>query len=287
MNAKKIFFAGVCLLAACFTQAQEESQSQMPKAFSYQAVVRDYAGKVVADKEVGVKIEILKGSAESGEVVYSETLTPTSTKTGTVNLMIGNYNPTQFAAIDWGGNFHFLRISLSLDGGEYKVVSTTQMLPVPYALYAEKAGSVVNGGSGGNTEPDTPADGSLKYGRDFIIAPTDWNTYEGDLFAAFGTGIVEDIEDNGIGHGTTFEFNILYLKGIDLKLSAKIGDFEQEYSGHHKSESTVLGRYFQFIIQPTEEQTQTGQLQTTLSIFNEQGEKIISFPITINYVTRE
>ena len=284
MNAKKIFFAGVCLLAACFTQAQE---SQMPKAFSYQAVVRDNAGKVVADKEVGVKIEILKGSAESGTVVYEETLRPKSTLTGTVNMMIGNGDAARFAAIDWGGNAHFLRISLSLDGGEYKVVSTTQMLPVPYALYAEKAGSVVNNGGGGNTEPETPSDGTLKYGRDFIIAPTDWNTYEGDLFAAVGTGIVEDIEDNGIGHGTTFEFNILYLKGIDLKLNAKIGEFEQEYSGHHKSESTVLGRYFQFIIRPTAEQTQAGQLQTTLSILNEQGEEIIFFPITIKYVKRE
>ena len=44
-----------------------------------------------------------------------------------------------------GAVTYFLRISLSLDGSDnYKVVSTTQMLPVPYALYAEKAGSVVN-----------------------------------------------------------------------------------------------------------------------------------------------
>ena len=284
MNAKKILFAGVCLLAACFTQAQEESQSQMPKAFSYQAVVRDNAGKVVADKVVGVKIEILKGSAESGTVVYEETLTPKSTKTGTVNLMIGNGNATQFAAIDWGGNAHFLRISLSLDGGEYKVVSTTQMLPVPYALYAEKAGSVVNGGTGGSTEPGTPADGEIKYGRDFILSPTDWDLFTGELFAAVGSGMLEDIKEGGIGRGTEFEFNILYLTGTDLKLNAKIDGFEQELNDYHISESTVLGRYFHFIIQPTLEQTQAGQLQTTLSIINEQGEKIISFPITIKYV---
>ena len=70
MNAKKMLFAGVCLLAACFTQAQE---SQMPKAFSYQAVVRDNAGKVVANKEVGVKIEILKGSAEGDRLLLQPT----------------------------------------------------------------------------------------------------------------------------------------------------------------------------------------------------------------------
>ena len=80
-----MLFAGVCLLAACFTQAQE---SQMPKAFSYQAVVRNSQGKVIAQQSVGIKVEILQGSTE-GAVVYAETQTPESSQTGTVNLLIG------------------------------------------------------------------------------------------------------------------------------------------------------------------------------------------------------
>ena len=69
MNAKKMLFAGACLLAACFTQAQK---SQMPKAFSYQAVVRNSQGKVIAKQPVGIKVEILQSSTE-GAVVYAET----------------------------------------------------------------------------------------------------------------------------------------------------------------------------------------------------------------------
>ena len=201
MNAKKMLFAGVCLLAACFTQAQE---SQMPKAFSYQAVVRDNAGKVVADKEVGVKIEILKGSAESGTVVYEETLRPKSTLTGTVNMMIGNGNAAQFAAIDWGGNAHFLRISLSLDGGEYKVVSTTQMLPVPYALYAEKAGSVVNGGTGGSTSHS-----------DYILTSDTEDSVSGIL-----SGEYTEQARNGFG-SLRLNWNLAYLTGTNLNLDLK------------------------------------------------------------------
>lgn len=201
MNAKKLLFAGVCLLAACFTQAQE---SQMPKAFSYQAVVRDNAGKVVADKEVGVKIEILKGSAESGTVVYEETLRPKSTLTGTVNMMIGNGNAAQFAAIDWGGNAHFLRISLSLDGGEYKVVSTTQMLPVPYALYAEKAGSVVNGGTGGTTSHS-----------DYILTSDTEDSVSGILSGEY----TEQARD-GVGI-LGLNWNLAYLTGTNLNLDLK------------------------------------------------------------------
>ena len=275
MNAKKMLFAGVCLLAACFTQAQE---SQMPKAFSYQAVVRDNAGKVVADKEVGVKIEILKGSAESGEVVYSETLTPRSTMTGTVNMMIGNGNAEQFAAIDWGGNAHFLRISLSLDGSDnYKVVSTTQMLPVPYALYAEKAGSVVDNGSGGSTEPDTPSDGTLKYGRDFIIAPVDGMNAD-KLFK-----ILAGEYDKGPEYIHDIEFALIYLTDSNLELTAEISGYT-EYEGMC-SPSSVCGRNYRFLadVNSWGNITSAGEYSTKIIVKDKDSNTIKEFPFIIKY----
>ena len=277
MNAKKMLFAGVCLLAACFTQAQE---SQMPKAFSYQAVVRDNAGKVVADKEVGVKIEILKGSAESGTVVYEETLRPKSTMTGTVNLMIGNGNTEQFAAIDWGGNAHFLRISLSLDGGEYKVVSTTQMLPVPYALYAEKAGSVVDNGSGGSTEPDTPSDGTLKYGRDFIIAPVDGMNADKLFKILAGEYDVERLEYIDIDN---IEFALIYLTDSNLELTAEISGYTE--SEGMCSPSSVCGRNYRFQadVNSWGNITSAGEYSTKIIVKDKDSNTIKEFPFIIKY----
>ena len=282
MNAKKMLFAGACLLAACFTQAQE---SQMPKAFSYQAVVRDNAGKVVADKEVGVKIEILKGSAESGEVVYSETLTPRSTMTGTVNMMIGNGNAEQFAAIDWGGNAHFLRISLSLDGSDnYKVVSTTQMLPVPYALYAEKAGSVVDNGSGGSTEPDTPSDGTLKYGRDFIIAPVDgmdpnklFKILAGEYDEAYIT------QDKDLWYINYIEFALIYLTDSNLELTAEISGYTEDES--MCSPSSVCGRNYRFQadVNSWGNITSAGEYSTKIIVKDKDSNTIKEFPFIIKY----
>ena len=282
MNAKKMLFAGVCLLAACFTQAQE---SQMPKAFSYQAVVRDNAGKVVADKEVGVKIEILKGSAESGTVVYEETLRPKSTMTGTVNMMIGNGNTEQFAAIDWGGNAHFLRISLSLDGSDnYKVVSTTQMLPVPYALYAEKAGSVVDNGSGGSTEPDTPSDGTLKYGRDFIIAPVDgmnpdklFKILAGEYDEAYIT------QDKDLWYINYIEFALIYLTDSNLELTAEISGYT-EYEGMC-SPSSVCGRNYRFQadVNSWGNITSAGEYSTKIIVKDKDSNTIKEFPFIIKY----
>ncbi|MDY4757429.1 MAG: hypothetical protein SO287_07545 [Parabacteroides sp.] len=275
MNAKKMLFAGVCLLAACFTQAQE---SQMPKAFSYQAVVRDNAGKVVADKEVGVKIEILKGSAESGTVVYEETLRPKSTMTGTVNMMIGNGNTEQFAAIDWGGNAHFLRISLSLDGSDnYKVVSTTQMLPVPYALYAEKAGSVVDNGSGGSTEPDTPSDGTLKYGRDFIIAPVDGMDAD-KLFK-----ILAGEYDEGPEYIHYIEFALIYLTDSNLELTAEISGYTEDES--MCSPSSVCGRNYRFQadVNSWGNKTSAGEYSTKIIVKDKDSNTIKEFPFIIKY----
>ena len=282
MNAKKMLFAGVCLLAACFTQAQE---SQMPKAFSYQAVVRDNAGKVVADKEVGVKIEILKGSAESGTVVYEETLRPKSTMTGTVNLMIGNGNTEQFAAIDWGGNAHFLRISLSLDGSDnYKVVSTTQMLPVPYALYAEKAGSVVDNGSGGSTEPDTPSDGTLKYGRDFIIVPVDgmdadklFKILAGEYDEAYIT------QDKDLWYINYIEFALIYLTDSNLELTAEISGYTEDES--MCSPSSVCGRNYRFQadVNSWGNITSAGEYSTKIIVKDKDSNTIKEFPFIIKY----
>ena len=290
MNAKKMLFAGVCLLAACFTQAQE---SQMPKAFSYQAVVRDNAGKVVADKEVGVKIEILKGSAESGTVVYEETLRPKSTMTGTVNLMIGNGNTEQFAAIDWGGNAHFLRISLSLDGSDnYKVVSTTQMLPVPYALYAEKAGSVVDNGSGGSTEPDTPSDGTLKYGRDFIIAPVDgmnadklFKILAGEYDEARITQYKDEQENirQSLEYIGDIEFALIYLTDSNLELTAEISGYTE--SEGMCSPSSVCGRNYRFQadVNSWGNITSAGEYSTKIIVKDKDSNTIKEFPFIIKY----
>ena len=45
--------------------------AQVPKGFNYQAVVRNSAGNLMINRNVGVNISILQGS-ETGTVVYSQ-----------------------------------------------------------------------------------------------------------------------------------------------------------------------------------------------------------------------
>ena len=62
--------------------------SQAPNLMSYQAVIWDATGNLVADKTVNIKISVLKGSV-TGVNVYSETHRVQTNINGLVNLMIG------------------------------------------------------------------------------------------------------------------------------------------------------------------------------------------------------
>ena len=285
MNAKKMLFAGVCLLAACFTQAQE---SQMPKAFSYQAVVRNSQGKVIAKQPVGIKVEILQGSTE-GTVVYAETQTPESSQTGTVNLLIGTGTATEgtFADIDWGAATYFLRISMDVQGGSsYEVVSTTQMLPVPYALYAEKAGSVVDKESE-DVEQETP----IKYGRDYFLAPDGAvSSASKYLFDAMAGNVsislykTTDSDGNDVYYGVGWGFSLVYLTGTDLQLSADIEGIP--HIENQCSSSSIGGRHYEFSFGQIDDDIKNNnfQVQTALVVKDKDGAELLRFPFTIQYV---
>ena len=112
--------------------------AQSPEAFKYQAVVRDGSGNVIANQGIGIQITVLQTSV-SGTAVYRETFTPTSNNFGLVNIEIGKGTVTLgiFADIDWGDGPYFIETAMDPAGGtSYAVTGTSQLLSVPYALYA-------------------------------------------------------------------------------------------------------------------------------------------------------
>ena len=115
--------------------------SQSPQKLSYQAVIRNNSGQIVASKSVGMRISILKGSA-TGSVVYTETHTPTSTASGIVTLEIGGGTPVTgtFSAIDWSTGNYFVQTETDPEGGTtYTITGTSQLLSVPFSFMADKA----------------------------------------------------------------------------------------------------------------------------------------------------
>jgi uncharacterized protein (TIGR02145 family) len=115
--------------------------AQVPLGFSFQTIIRDSEGKVQKNQSTGIQFSILEGSA-MGTVVYSETHTITTNEYGVINLTVGTGTVTEgvFADIVWGSNIHFLKTEIDPTGGNtYTISTTSQLMSVPYAMYAMKA----------------------------------------------------------------------------------------------------------------------------------------------------
>ncbi len=115
--------------------------SQVPQAFSYQAIVLDGSANPVTEQSVGVEVQILDG-AINGPVIYTETHTVDTNMNGVYTMAIGQGTPVNgnFTEIDWADGSKFLSISQDITGGSnYEFIGASQLLSVPYALYAGQA----------------------------------------------------------------------------------------------------------------------------------------------------
>ena len=121
------------------------SFGQAPEGFKYQAVVRDAGGLILNNQAVGMRLTVQQGSI-GGTAVYAETFSPTTNAYGLVNLEIGTGTTTDdFTSIDWANGPYFMETAVDFLGGmTWVVMGTSQLMSVPYALYAKTAENVTN-----------------------------------------------------------------------------------------------------------------------------------------------
>ena len=121
------------------------SFAQAPEGFKYQAVIRDAGNIVLNNQAVGIRLAIKQGNI-GGTNVYSETFALTTNAYGLANLEIGTGTTTDdFTLIEWANGPYFIETAVDITGGSsYIVMGTSQLLSVPYALYANKAMYVTN-----------------------------------------------------------------------------------------------------------------------------------------------
>lgn len=117
--------------------------AQSPDKISYQAVIRNSSNKLIVNTAVGMRISILQTTA-TGTAVYVETQKPTTNLNGLASIEIGNGTVVSgtFATIDWSKGPYFIKTETDPNGGtSYTITGTSQLLSVPYALYAKTAGN--------------------------------------------------------------------------------------------------------------------------------------------------
>ena len=119
--------------------------AQVPQAFKYQAIARDETGNVLSMWDIGLQVSLVQAGCD-GQAVYVETHRVQTNIYGLINIVIGEgiVEKGDIGSVKWGENKHYLKVEMDINGGEdYKEVGISQLYAVPYALYAEQAGALL------------------------------------------------------------------------------------------------------------------------------------------------
>ena len=137
---KKVINNSVYLLIIAFAHFLINSSifAQAPQKMSYQAVIRNSNDSLLISTPVGMRISLVQGSP-TGTVVYSETQTASTNANGLVSLQIGMGTALSgtFSGIDWAAGPYYVKTETDLNGGtNYTIISSNEILSVPYALFS-------------------------------------------------------------------------------------------------------------------------------------------------------
>lgn len=132
--------------------------AQPPAAMPYQGVAKDNVGNPAKNRKVFIKVKIIQGAINNGPV-WEEAFETTSNEDGIFSINIGlgtrptNQVAKSLADLDWANGPFFLNVQLAVApsipaswwvaANNYVEIGTTQLLSVPYAMFAGNA-SVTN-----------------------------------------------------------------------------------------------------------------------------------------------
>jgi hypothetical protein len=123
----------------------------LPRKFNYQAVVRDSMGALITNRNVSLRVTLLRGSAPHSPELFKETHQANTNATGLLTVKIGNGQSIlgSMDSIDWSQGMVYLRTEIDPTGGNtFSVVNTAELLSVPYALYSLNSGGGPPGPAG-------------------------------------------------------------------------------------------------------------------------------------------
>lgn len=133
ITAMKLYFT---LFALCLLTLK--ALAQAPERFNYQGVARDSEGHVIANQQISLRFSIINGS--SANVEYQEEWHVLTNDFGLFNVEIGGGMLVQgwFSGIDWGATTYGLKVEMDPAAGtNFQNMGASQLLSVPYALYAQ------------------------------------------------------------------------------------------------------------------------------------------------------
>jgi len=141
MNKQLLVLAVMVLSITNFIQAQA------PEVMNYQAIVRNNNGQPVPGGTlVNVRFTIHDLTA-NGTLVFTQTVHDTANQFGLVTAQIGSSG--NLATVNWGTGPKFLQVETDVNNtGLFTDMGTSQLISVPYALYAANSAAGPQGPTG-------------------------------------------------------------------------------------------------------------------------------------------
>jgi hypothetical protein len=137
MKKKITLLAAMLLISIC-------AIAQVPQGMNYQAIARDNSGNPILNTHICLRFTIHSGSG-SGPIQYQETDTITTNGFGLVTIKVGMGNVIQgiFDTIPWNSGNQYMQAEIDMNGAcsTWVDMGTSQLLTVPYAMYAGNASS--------------------------------------------------------------------------------------------------------------------------------------------------
>ncbi|MFN8285583.1 MAG: hypothetical protein U0V74_02465 [Chitinophagales bacterium] len=127
------------LLILCFTATFAAVQ----QGFNYQAVLRDAQGAIMPNHNAAMRFTLHSDSI-NGPIAYQETGNVTTNPLGIFTVVVGGGIAVtgNLDTVDWSTP-KFLQVEMDVNAGvNYTDMGTSQLMSVPFALYAAKAPAV-------------------------------------------------------------------------------------------------------------------------------------------------
>ena len=178
-----------------FASISIDCLAQVPQKFNYQGIARDLKGNPMAQQMMTLKLTVLPtADATIGE--YEEIQTVTTNEFGLYTLQIGNGTPLngEMNSVKWDTGNKYIKVAIDPKGGnDFVDAGTNQLLSVPYAIYADKAGIAKNTSGGDRTGAVNSAAGHVAGDANYLTKFTGLNLigksqlYENGINIGIGT----------------------------------------------------------------------------------------------------
>jgi hypothetical protein len=168
-------------------------KAQVPQKFNYQGIARDTKGNPMGKQTLGIKLSVLPTS-DATTPEYEEVQTITTNEFGLYTLQIGNGTAVTgtMKEVKWETGNKYIKVAIDPQGGtNYADAGTTQLLSVPYAIYADKAGmakETAGGDRAGAVSTSAAGTGTVNFLTKFTAANTIYNSQVFDNGTNIGIG---------------------------------------------------------------------------------------------------